>query len=77
MKKMPAAKFKAQCLSVMDQVCATGESVIITKHGKPVVKLVPVKADADSIFGYMAGKVKIVGDIESPAFPPEDWDAFK
>ena len=60
---MPAGQFKAQCLAVMDHVLQSGEPVLITKHGKPVAKLVPAEKQADDLFGYMAGKVKIVGDI--------------
>ena len=41
MKKMAAGSFKAKCLAVMDEVHAKCETVIITKHGKPVAKLVP------------------------------------
>ena len=77
MKQIPAGKFKTLCLAVMDEVQATGEPVLVTKHGKPVVKLVPAETKDDSIFGYMAGKAKIVGDIISPATPIEDWDALK
>ena len=77
MKRIPARKFKTICLAVMDEVQATGEPVLVTKHGKPVVKLVPAKTKDDSIFGYMAGKAKIVGDIISPITPIEDWDALK
>ena len=74
MKKMPAGEFKSQCLAVMDKVQKTGEAVLITKHGKPVAKLVPASKSADDIFGYMAGKVKIVGDIVGPITPLEDWE---
>ena len=74
MKEMPAGKFKAKCLAVMDEVQKTGEPVLITKHGKPVAKLVPAPTPSDDIFGYMAGKVKIVGDIVSPIIPEEDWE---
>jgi len=77
MKQIPAGKFKTTCLTVMDEVQATGEPVLVTKHGKPVVKLVPAKTKDDSIFGYMIGKAKIVGDIVSPVTPIEDWDALK
>jgi antitoxin (DNA-binding transcriptional repressor) of toxin-antitoxin stability system len=77
MKQIPAGRFKTCCLAVMDQVQATGEPVLVTKHGKPVVKLVPAEAKDESIFGYMVGKAKIVGDIISPATPIEDWDALK
>jgi prevent-host-death family protein len=74
-KHMAAGDFKAQCLAVMDQVLETGESVLITKHGKPVAKLVPAQNSADDIFGYMAGKVKVVGDIVGPVTPLEDWES--
>jgi prevent-host-death family protein len=74
MKQIPAGEFKAQCLAIMDQVLQTGEPVVVTKHGKPVVKLVPAENRADDIFGYMAGKVKIVGDIVGPITPAEDWE---
>jgi prevent-host-death family protein len=73
-KKIPAGEFKAQCLAIMDQVSRSGEPVIVTKHGKPVVKLVPAEKHGDEIFNYMAGKVKVVGDIVDPITPPEDWE---
>jgi prevent-host-death family protein len=73
MKQMAAGKFKAECLAVMDQVLKSGEPVTITKHGKPVVKLVPAEKDADDIFGYMAGRAKTVGDIVSPT-APGNWE---
>ena len=74
MKQMPAGEFKAQCLAVMDRVQKTGEPVLITKHGKPVAKLVPASSAPDDIFGYMAGKVKIIGDIVGPITPLDDWE---
>ena len=66
MKQMRASAFKARCLSVMKDVQATGEPVIVTKRGKPVVKVVPVESENNDLFGFMAGKFKIVGDIEAP-----------
>jgi prevent-host-death family protein len=76
MKQIPAGKFKTRCLAVMDEVKATGEPVLVTKRGKPVVKVIPAQLKDDSIFGYMIGKAKIVGDIVSPVAPVEDWDAL-
>jgi len=73
MKRMQASAFKARCLAVMDAVQATGEPVIVTKRGKPVVKVIPIKPEKDDIFGFIAGKGKIVGDIESPAVPLKQW----
>jgi prevent-host-death family protein len=77
MKQMPAGKFKAHCLSVMDHVNATGEPVIITKRGTPVAKLVPAASDKEDLFGFMAGEFKIVGDIESPVIPLHHWEVMK
>jgi prevent-host-death family protein len=77
MKQMRASTFKARCLAVMDDIQATGEPVIVTKRGKPVVKVVPIRAEKDDIFGFMAGKFDIVGDIESPVVPLKDWKIMK
>jgi prevent-host-death family protein len=73
MKKMAAGVFKANCLAVMDEVQAKRVSVVITKHGKPVAKLVPVESKGDDIFGFLRGKITITGDIVSPALTPEEW----
>ena len=73
MKKMGAGIFKANCLAVMDEVQAKRETIVITKHGKPVAKLVPINTDKDEIFGFLAGKGEVTGDIVSPALTPEEW----
>ncbi|NYF77780.1 type II toxin-antitoxin system Phd/YefM family antitoxin [Granulicella arctica] len=77
MRTMAAAKFKATCLAVMDEVEKKREPVVITKNGKPVAKLVPIATATDPIFGFMRGKGVIVGDIVTPVAPLEDWDALK
>lgn len=74
MQQMGAGQFKAQCLKLMDQVQQTHEEIVITKHGQPVAKLVPVEADSHtSIVGYMQGTVQVTGDIISPL--DEVWEA--
>lgn len=73
MQKMAAAQFKAQCLAVMDHVSQSGDPVVITKHGKPVVKLVPANEGEDEIFGALAGIARITGDIENTV-PASDWE---
>jgi prevent-host-death family protein len=77
MKKMAAGSFKANCLAVMDQVQTTHETVVITKHGKPVAKLVPILKDTDEIYNFLSGKGAIVGDVVSPAIDPEEWGDLK
>ena len=73
MKELAAGQFKARCLAVMDQVQESGEPVVITKRGKPVVKVVPVRNDEDDLFGFLIGRARIVGDIMHTT-PPEEWE---
>ncbi|PYR81705.1 MAG: type II toxin-antitoxin system prevent-host-death family antitoxin [Acidobacteria bacterium] len=71
MKSIAAGKFKNVCLKMLDDVAATKSSVVITKRGRPVAKLVPYVPQAKK--GGLAGSVlKEVGD---PFGTGERWDA--
>jgi prevent-host-death family protein len=69
-----AGEFKAKCLKLLDQVAAERQTLIITKHGKPVAQLVPAPAQ-ENIVGSMKGSVLWMGDIISPI--DVEWDAMK
>jgi prevent-host-death family protein len=59
-----ATEFKAKCLALLDEVDERGDTIIVTKRGRPVATLKPVKAKRwKSPAGSWAGKVEIVGDI--------------
>jgi len=73
MKTMAAGAFKAKCLAVMDEVQSKRVTVVITKRGKPVAKLVPVEPKQDEIFGFLKGKGKITGDVVKPALTLREW----
>jgi len=77
MKRMAAGKFKAGCLTVMEEVRATREPVLITKRGRPVAKLVPPDTSSDDFVGRLEGIVRVVGDIESSVEPPESWEVLR
>ena len=77
MKKMAAGSFKAHCLAVMDEVQAKREAVVITKHGKPVAKLVTVSKSTDDIYDFLAGLGAVTGDVVSPTFSPKEWGKLK
>jgi prevent-host-death family protein len=70
MKTVPAAEFKARCLSLLDRVGPEG--IVITKHGKPVAKLIPIHTDTAKIIGSFKGRIKIKGDILSTGIK---WNA--
>jgi prevent-host-death family protein len=63
MKTVPAAKFKEQCLALLDRVDPDG--IVITKHGKPVAKLIPIHTDTAKLIGSFKGRIKITGNILS------------
>jgi prevent-host-death family protein len=70
MKTVPAAKFKEQCLALLDRVVPDG--IVITKHGKPVAKLIPIHTDTAKLIGSFKGRIKITGNILSMGVK---WDA--
>ncbi len=77
-----AAEFKAKCLKMMDNVNDTHEELIVTKHGKPVVKVIPFKGKPKhGIIGFMAGTVTITKEgtygRTSLLSTGEVWDAEK
>jgi len=67
---MNASKFKEQCLRVLDKLDSDG--LVITKRGKPVAKVVPIRSASSSLIGSLKGKLKIKGDIMSTGL---QWDA--
>ncbi len=73
MRTIPAARFKAGCLKIMDEVQAGREPVLITKKGKPVARLVPVDEPARDVFGCLLGELEIAGDIVGPVIAPSAW----
>ncbi|HEY6066129.1 MAG TPA: type II toxin-antitoxin system Phd/YefM family antitoxin [Thermoanaerobaculia bacterium] len=77
MRTIPAAKFKAGCLKIMDEVKTSREAVLITKKGKPVARLVPVEEAPRDVFGCLAGDLEITGDVTAPVVPASAWRASR
>jgi prevent-host-death family protein len=73
---VPAAEFKTRCLELMDRVRETGVEYVVTKHGRPVAKLVPyVPATRPKFFGALKGTVL---KYERPFDPIDaEWDIDK
>ena len=44
---VPAGKFKQKCLAIIDIVAETHKPIIISKHGIPVARLVPLETEAE------------------------------
>jgi prevent-host-death family protein len=72
---IPAAQFKANCLELMDYVQDKNAELIITKHGKPVAKLVPCSSVPVDLCGYLKGSVTELSDLIEPTGEPWEADA--
>ena len=71
MRSIPAGRFKAQCLALLDDVAATGETIVVTKRGKPVAQLIPLEPPA-SLIGSVT---YLVSDEELMAPIDVVWEA--
>lgn len=74
-RTIPAGAFKAKCLALMDEVARTGDSVVITKRGKPVARLGPAARKPQKLRGFYKDKLQITGDIMSPI--DVEWNVTK
>jgi prevent-host-death family protein len=64
--KVAAGEFKARCLQLMDQVCATRQPIVITKRGRPVAKLIPMDETMPPLFGRLKGHSTARDDLIEP-----------
>jgi prevent-host-death family protein len=69
-REITASQFKAKCLRLLDEVAESGETLVVTKHGRPVARVVPPQRPAD-----LRGSGKInVSDEELIYFSMGPWD---
>lgn len=72
MQRIAAGVFKARCLGLLDEVERERKEIVITKRGRPVARVVPVRPEPAVVFGRLKGTGRIVGDILSTGEP---WEA--
>ena len=65
-RMIKASEFKAKCLALLDEIERTGDTLVITKKGKPVAEVVPHRPAKRSLIGLYKGRGEILGDIISP-----------
>lgn len=73
-RTIPITEFRNQCLRLIDEVKATGDTLIVTKHGRPLAAVVPVVENPPKgIIGW-SNEIRLGDDVIRPAIPPEDWE---
>jgi prevent-host-death family protein len=78
MEEISISKFKATCLSVLEEVRKTRRPIRVTRFGKPVAEVVApsIPVRPAGWLGSLAGTGRIVGDIVSPATEDREWNAL-
>ena len=78
-RQISAAEFKAKCLRIIKEMQDTGETVTVTRRGRPVaiVSLPPSTEPAQSFIGSLRGTVVKYDDPFEPAVPASDWSALR
>ena len=73
--EVPASEVKNAWHEFIDRVRRTREEIVVTRYGKPVMRLVPIEesTDAPGVFGFLAGTVTVHGDLIAPT--GEAWEA--
>ncbi|WP_334722403.1 type II toxin-antitoxin system Phd/YefM family antitoxin [Nostoc sp.] len=73
MKSISKSKLKSQLLEFLRLVESEGEEIVVTDHGKPVVKISKYAQapSTEELFGEMGGKVKYFEDLTTPT--TEEW----
>ncbi|HWL87491.1 MAG TPA: type II toxin-antitoxin system Phd/YefM family antitoxin [Polyangiaceae bacterium] len=75
MKTLPVSEFKAGALGIIRKVHATGEAVLVTNHGKPLVRVEPVRSDTISGYGCMVETCEVVAtEDDLVRFGSGDWE---
>lgn len=79
MEAIAISKFKATCLGLLERVSKTGESILVTKRGRPLAQIIPAPPPdpaKKSAFGCMRGTSEQLGDIVGPV-SAEDWEVLR
>ena len=70
-RTIKASEFKAKCLKLMDEVAESGQEIVVTKHGRPVSRVVPYREKRKLVFGEYRHLMKTYADIVEPM--PAEW----
>ena len=61
--EVSATRFKAECLALLDRL--DSEGLVITKHGRPVARVIPARSDCGELIGSLKGRLRILGNTKS------------
>lgn len=75
MKKISKSRFKPHALRYFREVEETGQDIVITDRGTPVLRITPYRPDAHRALAALRGSVLRYDDPTKPV-GLEDWEAL-
>ncbi len=72
-RTVPATKFKTHCLALLEEVRETRQSLLVTRHGKPVVEICPYVPKNAARVNPLKGSIIFQDDLISPL--KVKWDS--
>lgn len=75
--KISATEFKAKCLALIERVYERGESIVITKRGRPMARLIPERSQDERPWSRLKGMARWLGDPLAPAIDEDEIEALK
>ena len=78
-QEIAISKFKAKCLSLLQEVSKTKPPLRVTRRGKPIADVIPATSEGDERcwIGSLSGSIDIVGDVVLPVIDIEAIEALK
>ncbi|MCD4654162.1 prevent-host-death protein [bacterium] len=68
------SKLKTHMLRIFREIEKSNEEIIVTDHGKPVLKICPIRKQRDvrQVFADVQGRINFIDDVTSPT--TDEWD---
>lgn len=73
LKTVAATEFKEHCLALLEEVRQTRQSLLVTRHGKPVAEVSPYVPRQRGSMNPLKGSILYQGDLVAPL--DEEWDS--
>ena len=74
-KTIPISEFRQKCLALLPAMAESGGEVIVTRHGKPLAVVSPIRqGGSDTIYGLFSDGDIVYPDPTAPYYSDEEWD---
>ncbi len=68
------SELKVHCLEILGKLRHRGHELVVTKHGEPIARIVPIRPNVRPLRGLLKGQIQFHGDIVHADFS-DDWEA--